>query len=158
MRERKQTFLLTGDGHGSDILKGLKFHRLLDGQGRIHVNVLKVQHHGSEHNIDEEFVSRVSADHYVFCANGEHANPDLRVVELICASRLDRAPFQATHPHATGPFKFWFNSSASAPKKIDAQQHMRRVQELVADRIAASAGRLSAEFLEGSTPSFELVI
>jgi hypothetical protein len=36
---------------------------------------------GSEHNMDRAFAKRITADHNFFCANGEHANPDLRKVE-----------------------------------------------------------------------------
>jgi beta-lactamase superfamily II metal-dependent hydrolase len=61
--------IMTGDGHHEDVLAGLKHHGLLpDGQG-LHVDLLKIQHHGSEHNLDRYFVKRITADHYVFCAN-----------------------------------------------------------------------------------------
>jgi hypothetical protein len=78
--------LLTGDGHWQDILHGLERRGKLDPAGKLHVEVLKVQHHGSEHNIEQQFCDAITADHYVFCANGEHANPDLRVVSLIRAT------------------------------------------------------------------------
>ena len=62
--------LLTGDGHFADILKGLEHNGLLkEGKG-LHVDVLKVQHHGSEHNFKREFAKRITADHYVICGNG----------------------------------------------------------------------------------------
>jgi beta-lactamase superfamily II metal-dependent hydrolase len=57
-----KTVLLSGDGHHADILKGLAHVGKLDAQGRIHVDVLKVQHHGAEHNIDEAFCRAVTAD------------------------------------------------------------------------------------------------
>ena len=79
--------LLTGDGHGADVLRGLERARRLDRSGRIHVDVLKVPHHGSEHNLDPDFAARVTADHYVFCANGEHANPDLRILRALFDAR-----------------------------------------------------------------------
>ena len=50
--------------------------------------MLKIQHHGSEHNLDRDFAKRITADHYVFCANGEHENPDLRILEVLLNSRL----------------------------------------------------------------------
>lgn len=156
--ENGKTVLLTGDGHAADILKGIQFHGKLDGADRAHVNVLKVQHHGSEHNLDEDFVSKVTADHYIFCGNGEHENPDLRVLKAIIDSRLADVPFRATHPRAGGPFKLWFNSSESASKKPDAKRHMRQVRELVEERQAESGGRMSSEFLEGETASFELTV
>jgi beta-lactamase superfamily II metal-dependent hydrolase len=156
--EGSKTLLLTGDGHSTDILKGLKFHGKLDAQGRVHVDVLKVQHHGSENNIDEVFVSKVTGDHYVFCGNGEHENPDLKVLAKLISSRLDDVASKATHPKAVGPFKLWFNSSESATSKTEAKVHMKKVRELVEKKRARSAGRLTAQFLEGETPSFEVPI
>ena len=44
-----------------------KRHKKFDAAGRIHVDVLKVQHHGATANVDDAFVRAVTADHYVFC-------------------------------------------------------------------------------------------
>jgi beta-lactamase superfamily II metal-dependent hydrolase len=156
--ERGKTVLLPGDGHSADILKGLNYYGLLDADGRLHVNVLKVQHHGSEHNIDEAFMAKVTADHYVFCGNGEHENPDLRVVAALLEVRLGNTACRANNPQASGPFTLWFNSSTSASRKAAAQQHMRQVQDLVEAREMQSGGRLHCKFLEGNTASFEFVV
>ncbi len=156
--ESGKSLLLTGDAHASDILDGLKFHGKLDGNGQIHVNVLKVQHHGSEHNMDEDFASKVTADHYIFCGNGEHENPNLKVLDVIISSRIGNGEFRARSPRATGPFKLWFNSSESASKKAPAKEHMQKVMDLIKQREAESGGRMSSEFLEGETACFELII
>jgi beta-lactamase superfamily II metal-dependent hydrolase len=158
VEEGTKTLLLTGDGHSLDILKGLEFHKKMDPQGRLHVDILKVQHHGAEFNIHKDFVKRVSADHYIFCGNGEHDNPDLRVLDLILDSRLKDVEFKATHPRAAQPFKFWLNSSESATTKTAAKSHMKAVQKLLRDRKPNSGGRLEIEFLEGEKGSFELVV
>ena len=57
--------LLTGDAGGDLILEGLDTAGLLDGDGHIHVDLLKVQHHGSNHSVDIEFFRRVTAPRYV---------------------------------------------------------------------------------------------
>lgn len=158
VEERGKTLLLTGDGHWKAILDGLHFQQKLDEEGRIHVNVLKVQHHGSEHNINEEFVSKVTADHYIFCGNGEHENPNLHVLEVLMDSRIGDVAFRSTNPRAAGSFKLWFNSSESASQKTEAKQYMRRVRELVEQRKANSTGRLDFQFLEGKMPSFEVEV
>jgi len=158
IEENGKSLLLTGDGHWQDILKGLGFQCKLNNAGQIHLNVLKVQHHGAENNINEEFVSKVTADHYVFCGNGEHENPDLRALTAVIDSRIGHVPFLATNSQASSPFKLWFNSSESASKKPEAKLHMRKVKELLKKREAESGGRLSFEFLEGTTPSFEVAI
>ena len=80
--------LLTGDGVSQEILDGLARHGKLDANGRIHVNVLKVQHHGALANVEADFVKRVTADHYVFCGNGAHHNPEIEVVEAFAKARL----------------------------------------------------------------------
>jgi beta-lactamase superfamily II metal-dependent hydrolase len=156
VEENDQTLLLTGDGHGRDILNGLAFHHKLNDHGQVHVNLLKVQHHGGEHNIDREFVSKVSADHYLFCGNGQHENPNLEVLKILMDSRIGNVSFLSTNPQASGPFKLWFNSSESASKRPEAKLHMRQVRELVEQRKAESAGRMTFEFLEEKTPSFEI--
>jgi hypothetical protein len=120
--------------------------------------VLKVQHHGSENNLNEDFVSRITADHYVFCGNGEHENPDLRALDAVIDSRIGNVAFRAQNPQASGPFKLWFNSSKTASSKSAAKQHMGKVEDLVARRAAGSGARMTFEFLRGRTPSFELTV
>jgi Metallo-beta-lactamase superfamily len=142
VEEEGKTLLLTGDGHADDILRGLQSQGKLDGSGKIHVNVLKVQHHGSEHNIHRDFCDRVTADHYIFCGNGEHQNPDLRVVELIVRSRIEGKDGRR--------FKFWFNSSETATEKAANKAHMRMVERLVRRLAEESEGRLRSFFLTGS--------
>ena len=69
--------LLTGDARWDEVLSGLEAAGLLDGTGGIHVDVLKVQHHGSLRNSKPEFFQRVTADTYVISANGRYDNPDV---------------------------------------------------------------------------------
>lgn len=63
-----KTMLLTGDARGDKILEGLQLVGLLgDGNAStMHVNLLKVPHHGSANNIEISFFKRITADHYVF--------------------------------------------------------------------------------------------
>lgn len=68
--------LLTGDARSDDIMSGLEANKLLDKNDRIHVDILKMPHHGSERNLNPDFFKMVSADHYVISANGKHDNPD----------------------------------------------------------------------------------
>nr|MBC7245293.1 hypothetical protein [Chloroflexota bacterium] len=69
--------LLTGDGRGDHLLQGLRQANLLDAKGRLHVDVLKVPHHGSDRNVSKTFFKNVTADKYVISANGMYGNPDL---------------------------------------------------------------------------------
>lgn len=112
--------IMTGDGHSEDILSGLTHHgRLADGGG-LHVDVLKLQHHGSENNLDRAFVKRITADNYLICANGEHENPDLRVLEVLLDSRLGPADKLSPNPEAGQPFTIWLNCSTAYLEKQQA--------------------------------------
>lgn len=81
--------LLTGDGRGDHTLQGLKEARLLDKQGRIEVDILKVPHHGSEHNVEQKYFESIRAQHLVISADGKHDNPDLKTLRMISAARPD---------------------------------------------------------------------
>jgi beta-lactamase superfamily II metal-dependent hydrolase len=139
VEEDGKSILFTGDGHSDDIYNGLERLGRLDGDGQLHVNVFKVQHHGSEHNVREDFFRQVTADHYIFCANGAHHNPDLDVLEALIDQRLSREDRRG--------FKLWFNSSAAVASLPTYQEHMRKVEALIAQRASQSRGRLKYRFL-----------
>lgn len=154
VEEQGKTILMTGDGHGDDILAGLDACGKLDGQGRIHVNVLKVQHHGSEHNIDRTFCKHVTADHYLFCGNGHSSNPEIDVINAIVGSRLGSGDNVSDNPQAGGRFKIWFNSSKQATHNR-YRQHMRRLEVRIKYHEQRSNSRMRYFFLRsGSSFSF----
>jgi len=78
--------LLTGDARGDDILAGLRAAGLLKG-GRLHVDLLKLPHHGSDRNVETDFFRRITADRYVVSGNGEHGNPEIATLEMISEAR-----------------------------------------------------------------------
>ena len=156
VEEAGKTILLTGDGHHEDVLRGLKHVKKLKGTGGLHVDVLKVQHHGSEHNLDEEFCRTVTADHYLFCANGEHENPDLRVIQAIADSRIGGGTQLSQNPEVGNHFKLWINCHSTVTKKAAAKAHMKKVEKLVTKLTNKSNGKMSSFFLKGS--SFELPV
>src|SRR5262249_5599545 len=80
-----KTLLLTGDARGDHILGGLEAARLAK-DGKIHVDVLKVQHHGSDRNASRGFFDAVTAETYVISANGKYGNPDLDTLTWIVES------------------------------------------------------------------------
>ena len=75
--------LFTGDGLGSDIVDFLSEKQMLEPEGRLHVDILKVPHHGSERNISETFFDIVTADVYVISANGRDDNPSFLTLKWI---------------------------------------------------------------------------
>lgn len=148
VEEDGKTVLLTGDGHADDILAGLESQGRLDAQGNVHVDVLKVQHHGSEHNITEEFCRRVGADQYIFCGNGKHENPDLDALDMLLRVQRENRPGQKV--------KLWFNCASAQAPSGTPRQHMRAVEKLVAKHAGAAGSRIAARFLTGS--SFDVTV
>ena len=142
VEDGERTALMTGDGHADDIIKGLtSIGRLADG-GSLHVDVLKVQHHGSEHNMTKDFARRITADHYVFCGNGFSGNPEPIVVDTLFKARVD----DGAGPKR--PFKFWFNSSkAMASGKPDRAKHMGKIEKQI-EVLMAESSRLKSFFLQ----------
>jgi beta-lactamase superfamily II metal-dependent hydrolase len=157
VEEGSTTALLTGDGVSSEILEGLQHHGRLDANGRVHVNLLKVQHHGAKANVDETFVQHVTADHYVFCGNGSHDNPEIEVVEAFANARLQGFGGSAPIGPPT-PFKFWFTSAPTTPGLSEPRRkHMQAVKDTVARLRTGHQSRLLAPtFLKNGSFAIEL--
>ncbi len=85
--------LLTGDARGDKLLQGLKAAELLDSQGKLHVDILKVPHHGSSRNLKPEFFERVTADTYVFSGDGTHGNPERVTIKWLTEARGPAAAY-----------------------------------------------------------------
>ena len=97
----KKRMLLTGDARGDKILQGLELACLLPKNGTMHVDILKVPHHGSNRNIEPIFFRRITADHYVFSGNGEHGNPERETLQML----LDEGGDREFTIHLTYPVK-----------------------------------------------------
>lgn len=91
MESHGKTILFTGDGRGDFIIDGLEKAGLLK-EGKIHVNVFKVPHHGSVRNATEDFFDKITADTYIISADGRHHNPDFETLSWIvtCAHNQNR--------------------------------------------------------------------
>jgi len=81
--------LLTGDARGDFIRDGLASAGFLDSAGRVHFDVIKMPHHGSNRDMRLDWLQKITADHYVISANGQFGNPDADTVEWICQARGD---------------------------------------------------------------------
>jgi hypothetical protein len=93
--------LLTGDAGGDLIMRTLERVGLLTPETPFHVDLLKVQHHGSQHSVDDVFFRRVTADHYLFSGNGRHGNPHPCVLRWLTDARPD-APYHAYFTYREG--------------------------------------------------------
>jgi hypothetical protein len=83
---KPKRMLLTGDAGGDFIIEGLKSAGLLR-SGKIHVDLLKVQHHGSRHSVEQAFFEQVTADRYVISGDGKNGNPNIQVLKWLSAAR-----------------------------------------------------------------------
>jgi hypothetical protein len=154
---KTKTALLTGDGHADDVIAGLAYHKKLNAKGCCHVDVLKVPHHGANNNMTKDFAERITADHYIFCGNGAHDNPEELVIQTIVEARLKGIP-KANSPVGK-KFNLWFNCDASVDEGSAKPNHMKKIQKLVAGLAAESKKKMEFEFLEAAnSSSFELTI
>jgi hypothetical protein len=85
--------LLTGDARGDYILTALEEAGLLEkgGEDVLKVDLLKMPHHGSHHNVEAGFFQRIIADHYVISGDGGYGNPEEEALNMIVDSREDDA-------------------------------------------------------------------
>lgn len=114
--------LLTGDAGDQSLLDYLAGSHMLDADGQMEVDVLKVPHHGAHNSYSEGFVRQVRAQHYIFCGDGEHHNPEPEVVAgYIDAVR--KAPLDGGRK-AT----FWFNWSSD--RATNFKDHWDEVEGL----------------------------
>lgn len=154
VEEQGKTLLTTGDARDDDIVDGLIKTGFSDSKGHVHVNALKVQHHGSENNFSAGFAKRVTADHYIICGNGSHDNPDLRFVSNLLDSRLGSSSERSPNPETGNKFKLWFTSDSTTHRAN--KSHMKKVASLVKRYQRRSGGQMTYHFSNKSYFSFNL--
>jgi hypothetical protein len=109
--------LLTGDARGDDVMNALKTSGLLK-SGNIHVDLLKLPHHGSDRNVATEFFRAVTADHYVVSADGRFGNPEISTLQMISEARgKDRFTIHLTNKEKR--LEKFFASDKKKGKKYD---------------------------------------
>ena len=85
-----RTMLLTGDGRSDHLLQGLRQADLMSANDTLHVDLLKLPHHGSDRNVTKTFFKKVTADTYVASADGKDDNPDLAtLIWIVEAAEAD---------------------------------------------------------------------
>jgi hypothetical protein len=146
--EAGRTCLLTGDAGEPELLRGLKAAGKLKGGKPFRCNVVKVQHHGATANLSIDFAKAVLGDHYVFCADGNHHNPEPSVIKTIVAGR------RAVDPGT--PYTFWFNCTPARTHK-DRQKAMKAAID-EANGAARQHPEITVEVLARNKPFFELTV
>ena len=84
-----KTVLLTGDARGDMILNWLEATGWMAPGEKVHFDIVKLPHHGSDRNVTPEFFERITADHYVVCGNGGHGNPEPGMFDMLFTARPD---------------------------------------------------------------------
>jgi Metallo-beta-lactamase superfamily len=93
--------LLTGDARSDFVMKGLEETGLIAAGGSLEVDIVKLPHHGSDRNVDEDFLTRVTAPAYLFTGNGEYGNPERETFRMLAEARPDaKIALHLTYPVA----------------------------------------------------------
>jgi hypothetical protein len=100
-----KSILFTGDGRGDALLAALRQNGRLAG-GTLHVDVLKMPHHGSSRNVPPELFTTITADRYVISADGENGNPDEDTLQAIAAAAKA----------AGRPFEIWITNETDTTR------------------------------------------
>lgn len=107
--------LLTGDARSDFVLKGLEEIGLVAPGGTFEVDLLKMPHHGSDRNVDEDFLNRVTAPKYLFTGDGEHGNPERETFRMLAEAR----------PDADMEFYLTYTVAAIDPERKKVHDHER---------------------------------
>lgn len=83
---KRKSMLLTGDARGDDIIEACRNAQILT-RGKLHVDLLKVPHHGSHHNVETDFFRTITADHYLISGDGRFGNPETEMLEMLAEAR-----------------------------------------------------------------------
>ena len=144
--EDGRTCLLTGDAGEPELLDGLKAAKLIV-NGVFRCNVVKVQHHGATANLSVKFARTVIADHYVFCADGNHHNPEPSVVKTLAETRAAKDP---------GPFTLWFNCTPA--RTLETRRDAMKAAIDEAKAAARQHPQITVKVLDRRKPFFELTV
>jgi hypothetical protein len=97
--------LLTGDGVPSAMIPSIK--RLLTArhQTSLHVDAVKLPHHGSQNNLNTELLDLVVSPRWLFSTNGmQHHHPDASAVARVILANEGRHPVLGfSYPKGANP-------------------------------------------------------
>jgi hypothetical protein len=96
--------LFTADAPTEPLLAGLR--RLAPGGTPVPVDLCKVPHHGSHHNVSSELVAALDCGNWLLSTNGaRHRHPDRRAIARIIAGSPDPTLWFNYHGPTTDQFK-----------------------------------------------------
>lgn len=87
----KKRVVLAGDAHASVLVQALTRVRQARRLASLDVDVFKVSHHGSQHNVSSELLTALSASRYIFSTNGAMSgHPDDETVARVITTPTRR--------------------------------------------------------------------
>jgi hypothetical protein len=111
----KRRLLLTGDARGDHILQGLAALKKLK-KGKLHVDLLKLPHHGSKNNLELDFFERITADHYVVSGDRvKFPNPAKEAMRWLRDARGDD-DYRVYCPYEVADMRKLFGARLVTPK------------------------------------------
>ncbi len=84
VEDGENRILFTGDGNARTIIEELETNNKMNDNGRLHVDILKIPHHGSRYNVNKTFFKRIIAKKYIISANRRH--PSKKTLEWLVQS------------------------------------------------------------------------
>jgi len=140
--------LLTGDARGDFVLTGLTKAGLLS-PPPLKVDILKVPHHGSDHNLEIDFFEKIIADTYVFSADGRFGNPDRTSVEMLIEARGKNARYDIVIPYKV--------AAVDTKRKSESRKPWKPADHALAKLFAArAADGFKFKVREGKAHKIEL--
>jgi beta-lactamase superfamily II metal-dependent hydrolase len=79
IRNNDKSILMLGDAHVETIIEWMDSNQI----EILHIDAIKVSHHGSRHNINADFIKRVVCNNYLISTNGKKHHPDLETLAII---------------------------------------------------------------------------
>lgn len=80
IRNNDKSILMLGDSHVETIIEWMDSQQIKI----LHIDAIKISHHGSKHNINADFIKRVMCNKYLISTNGKkHHHPDLEALAII---------------------------------------------------------------------------
>jgi ABC-type transporter Mla MlaB component len=150
----KKRMLLTGDARGDLILQGLRQRNLLrNDNDTIHFDLLKLPHHGSSNNVEEDFFRRITADTYV--VSGDYVrflNPNEDAMRWLAKAR-DGADYTVCCTYDLPHMRSIFGNKLRVPDGNNSSVKAEIVTEGEAPTTVPPAADTSAGFRRKSDKS-----
>ncbi len=147
LREGQESILLTGDADDTSIIEGCEEAGLFDNAGRLHVKAFKIPHHGAHNSYSDDLARRITADHYVFCGNGKHSNPEKDIVESYLKVLLEGHDGHEPAAPSGAKFTLWFNCGEKLASS-DLKQHWKNLEKMLDRWSERFPGRFKVRFLK----------